>query len=182
MEALGRCAPAYCCHGDPAADAFPARSARHLPNRAQSDPFQPLCPLKAVPPMSGKLTTTKLMLLGLTVGLVPCVASAIDMPANSLSEQVDATHLGEVQGGATSRIETNWTVPGGAYADRDKAEAQLAKLASDRPNELGYATRLVTPLNWDDVHTLYRARFTGLTLEAASALCASLNGIGQACF
>lgn len=132
--------------------------------------------------MSGKHTRAKIMLLGLSVGLIPCVAAAVDMPANPSSEQVDATHLGEVQEGVTARMEAGWTVQVGAYADKDKAEAQLEKLASDRPGELRHAARLVTALRWDDAHTLYRARFGGLTLEAASALCASLNGVGQACF
>jgi hypothetical protein len=132
--------------------------------------------------MSGKLTSAKMMLLGLSVGLIPCMAVAVDMPANPFGEQVDATHLGEVQEGVTARTEAGWTVQIGAYADKDKAEAQLEKLASDRPSELRHAAHLVTPLKWDDAHTLYRARFVGLTLEAASALCASLNGIGQACF
>lgn len=132
--------------------------------------------------MSGKHTPAKIMLLGLSVGLIPCVAAAVDMPANPFSERVDATHLGEVQEGVTARMEAGWTVQVGAYADKDKAEAQLEKLASDRPGELRHAARLVTPLRWDDAHTLYRARFGGLTLEAASALCASLNGVGQACF
>jgi hypothetical protein len=55
-------------------------------------------------------------------------------------------------------------------------------LAEDRPAELRHAARLITPLKWDDAHTLYRARFAGLSLDVASALCASLNGVGQACF
>src|SRR5262249_36282102 len=76
----------------------------------------------------------------------------------------------------------NWTVQVGAYADREKAEAQLARLAADRPGPLSRAARLVTPIQWDETHTIYRARFAGLSLEAASALCASLNGAGQACF
>jgi hypothetical protein len=132
--------------------------------------------------MSGKLTPAKMMLLGLSAGLIPCLAVAVDMPANPLTERVDETHLGEMQSGVTARTQTGWTVQVGAYADKDKADAQLEKLASDRPAELAHAARLVTPLKWDDTRTLYRARFTGLTLEAASALCASLNGIGQACF
>lgn len=132
--------------------------------------------------MSGKCAAVKLMLLGSSVGLIPCIASAVDMPANLLTERVDATHLGEVQEGVTARKEAGWTVQVGAYADRDKAEAQLEKLASDRPGELRRAARLVTPLKWDDTHTIYRARFAGLSLEAGSALCASLNGVGQACF
>jgi sporulation related protein len=132
--------------------------------------------------MSGRLTSAKLMLLGLSVGLIPCMASAVDMPVNALTEAVDTTHLGEVQEGVTARAQPSWTVQVGAYADKDKAEAQLEKLASDRPGELRQAARLVTPLKWDDTHTLYRARFAGLSLAAASSLCASLNGVGQACF
>ena len=84
--------------------------------------------------MSGKLTPAILLLLGLSVGLIPCMASAVDMPANPLTEEVDATHLGEVQSGVTARTEAGWTVQVGAYADRDKAEAQLEKLMSDRPD------------------------------------------------
>ena len=132
--------------------------------------------------MSGKFTPAKSMLLGLFVGLVPCVAAAVDMPANLASEQVDATHLGEAQEGVTARTQAGWTVQVGAYADKDKAQAQLEKLAADRPGQLRNATRLITPVEWDAAHTVYRARFAGLSLEAASALCASLNGAGQACF
>ena len=132
--------------------------------------------------MPGKFTPAKLMLLAFSAGLIPCVASAVDMPANPLGENVDATHLGEVQEGVTARTQAVWTVQVGAYADKDKAEALLEKLSSDRPGELRHAARLVTPLKWDDTHTLYRARFAGLSLQAASALCASLNRAGQACF
>jgi len=131
--------------------------------------------------MSGK-RTIKLMLLGLSAGLAPCIALAVDMPANPLSEQVDPTHLGEVQEGVTARAQGDWTVQVGAFADEDKAEAALEKLAADRPASLGRAARLITPIQWDNSQTLYRARFGGLTLEAAAALCASLNGVGQACF
>ena len=131
--------------------------------------------------MSGKLTPAKLLLLGLSVGLIPCMASAVDMPANPLSERVDSTHLGEAQEGVTARTESGWTVQVGAYADKDKAEAQLERLAEDH-GALRHAARLVTPIQWDDGHMLYRARFAGLSLDAASALCASLNGLGQACF
>ena len=132
--------------------------------------------------MSGKLTTAKMMLLGLSTGLIPCIASAVDMPGNPLTEQVNTTHLGEVQEGVTARTVASWSIQIGAYGDKDKANAQLEKLAADRPGQLQHAARLIIPLKWDDSHTLYRARFTGLSLEAASQLCASLNRVGQACF
>ena len=131
--------------------------------------------------MSGQSTRAKLMLLGLSLGFVPCMASAVDMPTNPLSEQVDSTHLGEIQEGVTARMEAGWTVQVGAYADKVKAEAQLERMAAERPAVLGRATRLITPLKWDDTRTLYRARFAGLSLNTASALCAGLNAAGQAC-
>src|SRR5579871_3494639 len=132
--------------------------------------------------MSGKFTIAKLILFSVTAGLVPCMASAVDMPENPLTERVDATHLGESQEGVTLRSHAGWTIQVGAYADKDRAEALLEKLAASRPGELRHAERLVTSLKWDDAHTLYRARFAGLSLEEASGICANLNGAGQACF
>src|SRR5262249_42756465 len=124
----------------------------------------------------------KLLLLGLSIGLIPCMATAVVMPENPLTESVDPTHLGEGQEGVTGRTQSTWTWQVGAYADREKAEPQLARLAPGRPGPWSRAARVVTPIQWDETHTIYRARFAGLSLEAASALCASLNGAGQACF
>ena len=132
--------------------------------------------------MSGKFTFAKLILVSVTAGLVPCMASAVNMPEDPMTERVDATHLGESQEGVTLRSHAGWAVQVGAYADKDKAEALLEKLAASRPGELRHAERLVTSLKWDDAHTLYRARFAGFSLQEASGICANLNGAGQACF
>jgi hypothetical protein len=132
--------------------------------------------------MSGKFTAAKLMLLGLSVGLIPCLASALDMPRTIAMEQVDTSHLGEVQEGVMARRAAGWTAQVGAYADRDKAMARLDQVAQLLPRELADTDRGVTTLKWDDTRTLYRARFTGLSHEAAAALCASLNRSEQACF
>ena len=132
--------------------------------------------------MAAKLTPAKLMLLGLSIGLMPGLASALDMPKDIMMEQVDTTHLGEVQEGVMARRAAGWTAQVGAYADRDKAMARLDQVTLLLPGDLAHADRGITALKWDDTHTLYRARFTGLSHEAAAALCASLSRSEQACF
>lgn len=132
--------------------------------------------------MFGRLTTARLFALSLGAGLIPCLALAVDMPTDIAPERVDTANLGVALEGSTARAPADWTVQVGAYTDRAKAEARLDRVAQIRPDELGQAVRLVTPLQWDDTHTVYRARFAGLGEQVALGLCAALKGLGESCF
>lgn len=132
--------------------------------------------------MSLKRATAKLFALGLCGLVAPCLAFAVDAPIGGSLERVDTTLLGAGQETVSAALAPAWAVQVGAFADRDAAEARLARIAERASSELSRATRLVTPLVWDDGHMLYRARFGGMDAPSAQAACAILNRRGESCF
>jgi hypothetical protein len=132
--------------------------------------------------MTRKRTTAKLFGLGLCSALAPCLALAVIAPSGEPLERVDTTFLGAGQAPASADAAPGWAIQVGAFADRDAAEAQLARIAERAPSEISRATRLVTPFEWSSERMLYRVRFGGLDARLAQTICATLNRRGESCF
>jgi len=132
--------------------------------------------------MTRKRPTAKIFVLGLCSALAPCLAFAVIAPSGEPLERVDTTDLGAGQTPASADAAPGWAIQVGAFADRDAAEAQLARIAERAPSEISRATRLVTPFEWSNERMLYRARFGGLDARLAQAICATLNHHGESCF
>lgn len=136
--------------------------------------------------MTARHASMKLFILGLSGTVVPYLAFAVNPPAGVSLEQVDTTFLGtgqdEMPVPEKAALTQNWVVQVGAYADKDGAEAQLARIARLTPNELLHAAPVVTALDWGDGRVLYRARFAGFSEPDAHALCATLIHLGESCF
>ncbi|HEY4077245.1 MAG TPA: SPOR domain-containing protein [Rhizomicrobium sp.] len=131
------------------------------------------------------MTIAKIVMFGLPVALLPCIASAVVMPTGAILEQVDMTFLGEAvplpPADETARI-AGWVAQVGAFTDRDMADAQLTRIAAMLPSSFADAAREVTPVTGQDGRILYRARFSGFDQAGAQSACATLSGQGQSCF
>jgi D-alanyl-D-alanine carboxypeptidase len=76
----------------------------------------------------------------------------------------------------------NWTIQIGAYADKALAQAQLAAYADKARDVLGQASKIVTPAQSADGHTIWRARFGLFAENEARDVCSRLTSRGQTCF
>ncbi len=76
----------------------------------------------------------------------------------------------------------NWTIQIGAYADKALAQAQLSAYADKARDVLGQASKIVTPAQSADGHTIWRARFGLFAENEARDVCSRLTSRGQTCF
>ena len=135
--------------------------------------------------MINGLASTKIFAIALGAVLVPCLAVAVNMPSGVSPEQVDITDLGMGQDAepAPAIAETaSWSIQVGAYADKDMAQDRLTRIAGLAADDFSHAAPAVMPFAWGSGRILYRARFTGFGEEAAKALCARLEELGESCF
>src|ERR1700761_9573759 len=95
------------CSPQPAARAFPARSARPVSDRTQSNPA------KYVPTMTLRRTIANLSFLGLCGVVAPCLAFAVNPPSGEPLEHVDTTFLGMETGPAAPA--PGWAIQVGAF-------------------------------------------------------------------
>ena len=76
------------------------------------------------------------------------------------------------------KTEGNWGVQVGAFLKKEEAEAQMSKVGG--LHVLSTAKAMVRPLTRNG-HTLYRARFEGLSVKEAQAACKSLANLASGC-
>jgi D-alanyl-D-alanine carboxypeptidase len=76
----------------------------------------------------------------------------------------------------------NWTIQIGAYADKGLAQTQLSAYADKARDVLGQASKIVTPAQSADGHTIWRARFGLFAENEARDVCSRLASRGQTCF
>ena len=130
----------------------------------------------------------KVFALGLASWSIPCVAFAIGVPAPSLrSADIVPTFAGELvlapmMGDTAGTSTGDWLVQVGAYADRSMAQARLKAVAALVARYGLDDAQFVEPHVDDDMRTLYRAQFIGLTESAARSLCNSLSAVSESCF
>ena len=76
----------------------------------------------------------------------------------------------------------NWTIQIGAYADKALALAQLKTYAGKAQDILARASQIVAPLQSNNGHVIYRARFGLFAEQEARDVCNLLTQRGQTCF
>jgi D-alanyl-D-alanine carboxypeptidase len=76
----------------------------------------------------------------------------------------------------------NWTIQIGAYADRALALAQLKTYAGKAQDILASASKIIAPLQSNNGHVIYRARFGLFAEQEAREVCNRLTQRGQTCF
>ena len=76
----------------------------------------------------------------------------------------------------------NWTIQIGAYADKALALAQLKTYAGMAQDILSKASQIVAPLQSNNGHVIYRARFGLFAEQEARDVCNRLTQRGQICF
>jgi D-alanyl-D-alanine carboxypeptidase len=76
----------------------------------------------------------------------------------------------------------NWTIQIGAYADRALALAQLKTYAGKAQDILASASKIIAPMQSNNGHMIYRARFGLFAEQEAREVCNRLTQRGQTCF
>jgi D-alanyl-D-alanine carboxypeptidase len=76
----------------------------------------------------------------------------------------------------------NWTIQIGAYADRALALASLKTYAGKAQDILASASKIIAPLQSNNGHVIYRARFGLFAEQEAREVCNRLTQRGQTCF
>ena len=76
----------------------------------------------------------------------------------------------------------NWTIQIGAYADKALALAQLRTYAGKAQDILARASQIVAPMQANNGHVIYRARFGLFAEQEARDVCNLLTQRGQTCF
>nr|WP_207458089.1 lytic transglycosylase domain-containing protein [Azospirillum sp. SYSU D00513] len=82
---------------------------------------------------------------------------------------------------APVQVAGQWTIQLGAFRSPDDGSRVIDRARRTLPTLLDRASRVVQPVSTED-GTLYRARLTGLSQKSAADSCASLAGLGMACF
>jgi D-alanyl-D-alanine carboxypeptidase len=108
---------------------------------------------------------------------------AVDAPRPQMrpSQREDAAASGELETMSPSPGH-NWTIQIGAYADKALALAQLKTYAGKAQDILATASQIVAPLQSNNGHVIYRARFGLFAEREARDVCSRLTQRGQTCF
>jgi len=89
---------------------------------------------------------------------------------------------------AAARARSLWEEAGkpssgpGAYADRALALAQLKTYAGKAQDILASASKIIAPMQSNNGHMIYRARFGLFAEQEAREVCNRLTQRGQTCF
>ncbi|HKU63436.1 MAG TPA: D-alanyl-D-alanine carboxypeptidase [Rhizomicrobium sp.] len=112
------------------------------------------------------------------------VKTAMNIPVNAPRPQMRPSlrdDAGEADGDLPLRGR-NWTIQIGAYADKALALAQLKTYAGKAQDILARASQIVAPLQSNNGHVIYRARFGLFAEQEAREVCNRLTQRGQTCF
>ena len=108
------------------------------------------------------------------------VKTAVNAPRPQMRPSLrDDVSEGDVEATAPGR---NWTIQIGAYADKALALAQLKTYAGKAQDILARASQIVAPLQSNNGHVIYRARFGLFAEQEAREVCNRLTQRGQTCF
>jgi D-alanyl-D-alanine carboxypeptidase len=145
---------------------------------AEGAPAKPAVPMPAVPVADARSDKT------LAAAQAKLVKTAANAPVNAPRPQMrpslrDDTNEGDAEVPVRGR---NWTIQIGAYADKALALAQLKTYAGKAQDVLARASQIVAPLQSNDGHVIYRARFGLFAEQEAREVCNRLTQRGQVCF
>ncbi|HSS15146.1 MAG TPA: D-alanyl-D-alanine carboxypeptidase [Rhizomicrobium sp.] len=112
------------------------------------------------------------------------VKTAMNAPVNAPRPQMrpslrDDANEGDAEASVPGR---NWTIQIGAYADKALALAQLKTYAGKAQDVLARASQIIAPLQSNNGHVIYRARFGLFAEQEAREVCNRLTQRGQTCF
>jgi D-alanyl-D-alanine carboxypeptidase len=146
---------------------------------AEGTPANP-APAPAVPPLVAKSApradTT------LATAQAQLVKTAVNAPRPQMRPALkDDTGEGDLEA-VTPSPGRNWTIQIGAYADRALALAQLKTYAGKAQDILASASKIIAPLQSNNGHVIYRARFGLFAEQEAREVCNRLTQRGQTCF
>jgi len=108
------------------------------------------------------------------------VQTAVNAPRPQIRPSLrDDVREADVEAASPGR---NWTIQIGAYADKALALAQLRTYAGKAQDILARASQIVAPLQSNNGHVIYRARFGLFAEQEAREVCTRLTQRGQTCF
>ena len=146
---------------------------------ARSPPAVPVATANPAPPASDARSDK-----ALAAAQVRLVKTAVNAPVNAPRPQMrpslrDDTNEGDAEVPVRGR---NWTIQIGAYADKALALAQLKTYAGKAQDVLARASQIIAPLQSNNGHVIYRARFGLFAEQEAREVCNRLTQRGQTCF
>jgi len=145
-----------------------------------AQPPAPQTTAPAVPPLVAKNGSTSRPDTTLATAQAQLVKTAVNAPRPQMRPvQRDDAGEGDLEQAAPGR---NWTIQIGAYADKALALAQLKTYAGKAQDILARASQIVAPLQSNNGHVIYRARFGLFAEQEAREVCNRLTQRGQTCF
>ena len=147
---------------------------------SQSAAPQSATPAPAVPPLVAKSAQRR------DASLAAAQSQLVKTAVNTPKPQM---RPGQRQDGGEGDLEPvtpspgrNWTIQIGAYADRELALEQLKTYAGKAQDILASASKIIAPLQSNNGHVIYRARFGLFAEQEAREVCNRLTQRGQTCF
>jgi D-alanyl-D-alanine carboxypeptidase len=143
---------------------------------------QPAAPqaAPAVPPLVAK--TASRPDSSLAAAQADLVKTAVNTPKPQMRPpQKEDAGEGDLEA-VTPAPGRNWTIQIGAYADRALALSQLKTYAGKAQDILASASKIIAPLQSNNGHVIYRARFGLYAEQEARDVCNRLTQRGQTCF
>jgi D-alanyl-D-alanine carboxypeptidase len=147
---------------------------------AEGEPANPAPPSPAVPPLVAR--TAPRADTTLAAAQAQLVKTAVNAPRPQMRPALkDDAGEGDLES-VTPAPGRNWTIQIGAYADRALALAQLKTYAGKAQDILASASKIIAPLQSNNGHVIYRARFGLFAEQEARDVCNRLTRRGQTCF
>jgi D-alanyl-D-alanine carboxypeptidase len=147
--------------------------AEGAPQPAQAQP--------AVPPLVAKRSDNSL-----ATAQAQLVKNTVNTSANVVRPQMRPTMREDAGEGDLDAVTPspgrNWTIQIGAYADKALALAQLKTYAGKAQDILAKASQIIAPMQSNNGHVIYRARFGLFAEQEARDVCVRLTQRGQPCF
>jgi D-alanyl-D-alanine carboxypeptidase len=134
-------------------------------------------PSPAVPPLVAKARPDAT----LATAQAQLVKTAVNAPRPQIRPTLKDDAAGDLEP-VTPSPGRNWTIQIGAYADRGLALAQLKTYAGKAQDILASASKIIAPLQSNNGHVIYRARFGLFAEQEAREVCNRLTQRGQTCF
>jgi len=107
---------------------------------------------------------------------------AANAPVNAPRPRMRPSLRDDASGSEPAMPGRNWTIQIGAYADKALALAQLRTYAGKAQDILARASQIVAPMQSNNGHVIYRARFGLFAEQEARDVCNLLTQRGQTCF
>jgi len=149
---------------------------------AQAGPALPAVPAKTAGPAPHARPDTALATAQNQLVRTALNTRAVDAPRPQMRPSQRDDAAGSDLENVTPSPGRNWTIQIGAYADKALALAQLKTYAGKAQDILATASQIVAPMQSNNGHVIYRARFGLFAEREAREVCSRLTQRGQTCF